>query len=90
MVATAIRHGVVTGEINHDEHTVTIKEHKHVYMTDAPQQMLDQRTNYFLNLYQSVQKAITYPPPKIELERAGSEDMDPSDLMDLFDFDDDM
>jgi len=90
VVAKAIRDGVVTGEINHDEQTVTIKEHKHVYMTDAPQQMLDQRTNYFLNLYQSVQKAITYPPPKIELERAGSEDMDPSDLMDLFDFDDDM
>lgn len=72
VVAKAIRDGVVTGEIDHDQQTVAIKEHKHVYLTDAPQQALDQRIGYCLTLYQSVQKAITYPPPKIELEKAGS------------------
>ena len=55
VVAKDIRDGVVTGDINHDEQTVTVKEHKHVYRTDAPQQMLDKRTNYFLNLDKSLQ-----------------------------------
>jgi 26S proteasome regulatory subunit N3 len=90
VVAKAIRDGVVSGEINHDQQTVIIKEHKHVYLTDAPQQLLDQRIGYCLSLYQSIQKAITYPAPKIELEKADSENMDPNDLMDMFDFDDDM
>lgn len=89
-MAKAIRDGVVTGEINHEQQYVIIKEHKNVYMTDGPQQALDKRIKYCLDLYQSIQRAITYPPPKIELEKAGSEDLDPNDLMDLFDFDDDM
>ena len=90
MVAKAIRDGVLRGEIDHDKQFVVIKEHRHVYMTDAPQQALDKRINYCLSLYQSIQKAITYPPPKVELEKMDSDGGDAQDLMDMFDFDDDM
>lgn len=42
-------------------------------MTNAPQHALDKRITYCLDLYQSIQKAITYPPPKIELEKVDSD-----------------
>lgn len=89
IVAKAIRDGVISGEINHEQQIVVIKEHGNVYMTNAPQHALDKRITYCLNLYQSIQKAITYPPPKIELEKVDS-DADANDLLEMFDFDDDM
>ena len=64
VVSKAIRDKVLVGEIDHDKQIVVIKEERNEYMTNEPQTALDARVTYCLDLYQVVQKAITYPDIK--------------------------
>ena len=50
---------------------------------------MDTRVTYCLDLYQVVQKAITYPDTKREFEKIETDEIDPNDFLNLFDFDDD-
>ena len=90
VVSKAIRDKVMVGQIDHDSKVVVIRDEGNQYMTNEPQHALDSRISYCLELHQTIQKAITYPDAKREFERVETDDMDPNEFMDLFDFDDDM
>lgn len=78
----------MVGEISHDTQVVTIQEQRNEYLTNEPQSTLDTRVSYCLDLYQTIQKAITYPDIKREFEKVENDNVDPNEFLDLFDFDD--
>ena len=60
-------------------------------MTNEPQHQLDKRIKYCLNLYHETQRAVTYPDMRPKpTDDAHEAEMDTSELMGMFDFDDDM
>lgn len=60
-------------------------------MTNEPQVQLDKRIRFCLNLYHETQKAVTYPDIRPnQNDETKDTDIDASDIMGLFDFDDDM
>lgn len=51
---------------------------------------MNKRIRYCLGLYHDIQKAITYPDMKLNLEENKEDQLDTSELLGLLDFDDDM
>ena len=91
VVAKALRDGILQGEIDHNKRVLRIEGDRNLYVTNEPQNQLDKRIRFCLNLYNETQKAITYPDMRQKQAEENKEtDLDSSDLMNLFDFDDDM
>ena len=52
---------------------------------------MDKRIKFCLNLYHETQKAITYPDMRLKKNEEKKEtDLDTEDILNLFDFEDDM
>lgn len=68
-----------------------IEGDRNLYVTNEPQHQLDKRIKFCLNLYHETQRAITYPDMRMKQNEENKDtDLDSSDLMNLFEFDDDM
>ena len=67
VVAKALRDGIISGEIDHENKVLKVKRDVNIYVTQEPQVQLDKRIRYSLGLYHEVQKAITYPDMKMNL-----------------------
>lgn len=91
VVAKALRDGILQGQIDHDKQILSIEGDRNLYVTNEPQNQLDKRIKFCLNLYHETQKAITYPDMRAKQTDENKEtDLDTSDIMGMFDFDDDM
>lgn len=91
VVAKALRDGIIQGIIDHENKVLKIEGDGNLYVTNEPQNQLDKRIRFCLNLYQETQKAITYPDMRSkQLEENKETDIDAEELLGLFDFDDDM
>lgn len=91
VVAKALRDGILQGEIDHDKQILSIQGDRNLYVTNEPQTQLDKRIKFCLNLYHETQKAVTYPDMRPKQAEDNKEtDLDSSDIMNLFDLDDDM
>lgn len=91
VVAKALRDGILQGYIDHDQQILSIEGDRNLYVTNEPQNQLDKRIKFCLNLYHETQKAITYPDMRPKQTDENKEvDLDSSDIMNLFDLDDDM
>lgn len=90
VVAKALRDGILVGEIDHDRQLLKIEGDRNLYVTNEPQLQLDRRIKYCLNLYHETQRAITYPDMRPKPADDGHEELDTSELLNLFDFDDDL
>ena len=91
VVAKALRDGILSGEIDHEKSLLRIEGDRNLYVTNEPQHQLDRRIKYCLNLYHETQRAITYPDmrPK-QVDENHDADLDASEILGMFDFDDDM
>ena len=79
------------GEIDHDKKILRIEGDRNLYVTNEPQNQLDKRIRFCLNLYHETQKAITYPDMRLKRNDENKDtDLDTEDIMNLFDFEDDM
>ena len=91
VVAKALRDGIMSGEIDHEHQLLKIEGDKNFYVTNEPQNQLDRRIKYCLNLYHETQRAITYPDMRAKPAEDGHDgEMDASELLGMFDFDDEM
>lgn len=61
VVAKALRDGILSGEIDHENQLLKIEGDRNLYVTNEPQHQLDKRIKYCLNLYHETQRAVTYP-----------------------------
>ena len=68
VVAKALRDGIMHGQIDHERQVLKIEADQNIYVTNEPQGQLDKRIRYCLGLYHEVQKAITYPDMKVNVE----------------------
>ena len=91
VVAKALRDGILSGEIDHDCQLLKIEGDRNLYVTNEPQHQLDKRIKYCLNLYHETQRAVTYPDMRQkQADDTHDAEMDTSELLGMFDFDDDM
>ena len=61
IVAKAIRDGVIDAIINHDEGYMKSKEVSDVYTSNQPQNMLQKRIKFCMELHKDAVKALEYP-----------------------------
>lgn len=62
IVAKAIRDGVIEAVINHEEGFMQSKEVSDVYTSNDPQNMLNKRIKFCMDLHNDAVKALEYPP----------------------------
>ncbi len=68
VVAKALRDGIMHGVLDHETQVLSIEADQNIYVTHEPQKQLDKRVRYCLGLYHEIQKAITYPDMKLNVE----------------------
>lgn len=61
IVAKAIRDGVIEAEISHDNLWMSSLALVDIYASNEPQQILDKRIQYCMQLHTDAVKALTYP-----------------------------
>lgn len=62
IVAKAIRDGVIEAVVNHDEGYMQSREVSDVYTSNDPQNMLNKRIKFCMDLHSDAVKALEYPP----------------------------
>ena len=62
IVAKAIRDGVIEAVINHDNGYMQSREVSDVYTSNDPQNMLNKRIKFCMDLHSDAVKALEYPP----------------------------
>ena len=60
-MAKAIRDGVITAVINHDHKFMQSRAINDVYATNDPQNMMDKRIKFCMELHKDAIKALDYP-----------------------------
>lgn len=95
IVAKAIRDGVIEAVINHDEGYMMSKEQHDVYESNDPQNMLNKRIKFCMDLHAEAVKALDYPQPEdkrdfadLDEEKSLKEEDLLAELLDDLDLDD--
>jgi 26S proteasome regulatory subunit N3 len=95
IVAKAIRDGVIEAVINHDGGFMSSLEQSDVYTSNDPQNMLNKRIKFCMDLHTDALKALEYPPKEdkrdfgdLDEEKSMKEEDLLASLMDEMDMDD--
>lgn len=83
IVAKAIRDGVITAFINHDDKYMESRIIHDVYATNDPQNMMDKRIKFCMELHKDAVKALDYPMREDKRDFADLDDQKSENELDL-------